>query len=209
LRPTFHEDAVKLIERDDDGTEIVNSDRTAANYQKTGDLITLPYTEATLIDQPYASKTVNVNPFGIFTWIGSIALTPANDEWKETERAPELVISNDDGSWDTLVKESGNPNLTSVELGTVWNEWQNHWTGVSTSNSTERYEERGGHGWRVMQRDIQTTTRTGTATRTGIRQVLVPKTVTQNIGDRVISVAFVPFIRSFCSIFTNARRRWF
>jgi hypothetical protein len=205
MRPTFHEDAIQLIERDDDGTAIVDADRTAANYQKTGDLITLPYTEETLIDQPYASKTVNVNPFGIFTWIGSIALTPTNDEWKETERAPELVINNDDGSWDTLVKQSGNPNLQSVELGTVWNEWQNHWTGVSTSNSTERWRRRQGHGWGVMQRDIQTTTRTGTRTRTGIRQVLVPKTVTQNIGDRIISVAFVPFIRSRTISFSATR----
>ena len=205
LRPMFNEDAVQLIERDDDGTPITEADRTAANYQKTGDLITLPYTETTLIDQPYASKTVNVNPFGIFTWIGSIALTPQSDEWKETERAPELVIKNDDGSWDTLVKQSGNQNLQSVELGTIWNEWQNHWTGVSTTNSTERYETRGGHGWRVMQRDIQTTTRTGTKTRTGIRQVLVPKTITQNVGDRVISFAFAPFIRSRTISFSATR----
>ena len=41
LRPTFNEDAVQLIERDEDGTAIVAADRTAANYQKTGDLITL------------------------------------------------------------------------------------------------------------------------------------------------------------------------
>jgi len=205
MRPTFNEDAIALEERDDDGTVITAADRTAAQYAKTGDLITLPYTEATLIDQPYASKTVNVNPFGIFTWIGSIALTPQTDEWKETERAPDLVISNDDGTWDTLVKQSGNPNLQSVELGTVWNEWQNHWTGVSTSNSTERYKQRGGHGWRVMQRDIQTTTRTGTRTRTGIRQVLVPKTVTQNVGDRVVSIAFVPFIRSRTVSFAATR----
>jgi len=205
MRPTFNEDAIALEERDDDGTVITAADRTAAQYAKTGDLITLPYTEATLIDQPYASKTVNVNPFGIFTWIGSIALTPQTDEWKETERAPDLVISNDDGTWDTLVKQSGNPNLQSVELGTVWNEWQNHWTGVSTSNSTERYEQRGGHGWRVMQRDIQSTTRTGTKTRTGIRQVLVPKTVTQNVGDRVVSIAFVPFIRSRTVSFAATR----
>ena len=47
-----------------------------------------------------------------------------------------------------------------------------------------------------MQRDVQSTTRTGTKTRTGIRQVIVPKTVTQNVGDRVISIAFTPFIRS-------------
>jgi len=205
MRPTFNEDAIALEERDDDGSAIVAADRTAANYAKTGDLITLPYTETTLIDQPYASKTVNVNPFGIFTWIGSIALSPQTDEWKETERAPDLVISNDDGSWDTLVKNSGNPNLTSVEMGTVWNEWQNHWTGVSTSNSTERYEQRGGHGWRVMQRDIQTSTRTGTKTRSGIRQVLVPKTVTQNVGDRIISIAFVPFIRSRIVTFAATR----
>jgi len=205
MRPTFNEDAIALEERDDDGTVITAADRTAAQYAKTGDLITLPYTEATLIDQPYASKTVNVNPFGIFTWIGSIALTPQTDEWKETERAPDLVISNDDGTWDTLVKQSGNPNLQSVELGTVWNEWQNHWTGVSTSNSTEQYKQRGGHGWRVMQRDIQTTTRTGTRTRTGIRQVLVPKTVTQNVGDRIVSIAFVPFIRSRTVSFSATR----
>ena len=205
MRPTFNEDAIALEERDDDGTVITAADRVAAQYAKTGDLITLPYTEATLIDQPYASKTVNVNPFGIFTWIGSIALTPQTDEWKETERAPDLVISNDDGTWDTLVKNSGNPNLQSVEMGTVWNEWQNHWTGVSTSNSTERYEARAGHGWKVMQRDIQSTTRTGTKTRTGIRQVLVPKTVTQNVGDRVISIAFVPFIRSRTVSFAATR----
>ena len=207
IRPTYNEDAVKLIERDDDGTAIVDADRTAANYQKTGDLLTLPYTETTLIEQPYASKAINVNPFGIFTWIGSIALTPPNDEWKETERAPDLVINNDDGTWDTLVKNSGNPNLQSVELGTVWNEWQNHWTGVSNSNSTETYRRRAGHGWAVMQRDIKTATRTGTRTRSGIRQVLVPKTVTQNVGDRLVSIAFVPFIRSRTITFSATRMK--
>ena len=205
MRPTFNEDAIALEERDDDGTVITAADRTAAQYAKTGDLITLPYSEVTLIDQPYASKTVNVNPFGIFTWIGSIALTPQSDEWKETERAPDLVISNNDGTWDTLVKQSGNPNLQSVEIGTVWNEWQNHWTGVSTSNSSQQYKERHGHGWRVMQRDIKTTTRTGTKTRSGIRQVIVPKTVTQNVGDRIISIAFAPFIRSRTVSFTATR----
>ena len=141
----------------------------------------------------------------MFIFFGTKDRAVVTDEWKETERAPDLVISNDDGTWDTLVKQSGNPNLQSVELGTVWNEWQNHWTGVSTSNSTEQYKQRGGHGWRVMQRDIQTTTRTGTKTRTGIRQVLVPKTVTQNIGDRIISVAFVPFIRSRTISFSATR----
>jgi hypothetical protein len=45
MRPMFNSESVQLIEADDDGTAIVAADRTAANYAKTGDLITLPYTE--------------------------------------------------------------------------------------------------------------------------------------------------------------------
>ena len=31
-------------------------------------------------------------------------------------------------------------------------------------------------------------------TRTGVRNVLVPQTVRNSIGDRIINVAFVPFV---------------
>ena len=209
MRPTFHEDAVKLIERDDDGTEITDSDRTTANYQKTGDLITLPYTEKTLIDQPYASKAVNVNPFGIFTWIGSIELTPPGDEWKETERAPELVINNPNGSWDNLTKQTGNSGqLSEFPMSTVWNSWQDTWTGRPVETERKNvgtYKKRGGHGWRVIAKEEVTTAQQVSQTRTGIRAVAVPETVRTSIGDRVVSVAFVPFIRSRTLSFTATR----
>jgi hypothetical protein len=209
IRPSFYEDAVQLIESDDDGTVITDADRTAANYQKTGDIITLPYTEETLIDQPYASKAINVNPFGVFTWIGTIDLTPASDEWKETERAPELVINNPNGSWDNLVKQTGNSGQVSeFPLSTVWNEWQDTWTGrptVTQRRNTGRYEVRGGHGWRVIQREEVTTAQQVSQTRSGIRAVAIPETVRTNIGDRVISVAFVPFIRSRTVTFSATR----
>ncbi len=54
---------LSLEEIDDDGTAILAADRTAANYQKTGDLITLPYTESDYLLQPFATKTENLNPF--------------------------------------------------------------------------------------------------------------------------------------------------
>ncbi|BCU99032.1 MAG: hypothetical protein CM15mV25_0240 [uncultured marine virus] len=34
--------------------------------------------------------------------------------------------------FDTLVQNLGNPNLTSVEIGTVWNDWQEFWSGTPT-----------------------------------------------------------------------------
>jgi hypothetical protein len=211
LRPSFHEDAIQLIERDDDGSAIVAADRTDSNYAKTGDLITLPFTESTLIDQPYASKSINVNPFGVFTWIGSIDLTPPSDEWKETERAPELVINNPNGSWDNLVKNNGNSGqLSEFPMSTVWNEWQDTWTGRPVE--TERrnlgtYEKRGGHGWRVIAREEVTTSQRVQQARTGIRAVAVPETVRTSMGDKIISVAFVPFIRSKTLTFSATRMK--
>ncbi len=209
LRPTFKEDAVSLIERDDDGTEIVDADRTSANYQKTGDLLTLPYTETTLVDQPFASKAINVNPFNVFTWVGTIELTPPGDEWKETERAPELVINNQ-GGFDTLI--SGNPNLASVELGTIWNEWQDMWAGapremdVRNLGGAQREQTFAfGIPRRVLQRQEVTTGQLVNQTRTGVRNVLVPQVVRNSIGDRIINVAFVPFVRARTITFTGTR----
>ena len=43
---------------------------------------------------------------------------------------------------------------------------------------------------------VRTTNRDVVQTRSGIRTTIVPQTVRQSLGSRVISVAFVPFIRS-------------
>ena len=205
MRPMFHEDAVQLIEADDDGTSITALDRTDAKYAKTGDCMTLPYTETTLIDQPFASKFVNVNPFDVFSWAGNIQLTPPSDEWKETERMPELVI-NRTGSFDTLVQSLGNPNLTSVAIGTVWNDWQEFWSGTPQELSRSNVGNIR-RGRRVMQRTAITERGQLSATRTGIRSRIVPQVVRTSIGDRVVSVGFVPFIRSRTLTFIATRMK--
>ena len=189
-RTLFNEDVIELEEIDDDLTTLVAADRTAANYQKTGDLITLPYTETTMIEQPYATATENLNPFLIFDWSGDIDLDPPVDEWKETRQAPELVV-NIDGSFDNLARARGLNNTSTQEIpvGTEWNEWQDQWTG-NTRTSTN-WIKNGGHGFRQVRRTSQDVVQT----RSGIRTVIVPQTVRRSLGNRVLSVAFVPFIR--------------
>ena len=203
LRPMFNEDAVKLIEADDDGSVIQASDRTDGSYQKTGDCLTLPYTETALITQPFASKSVNVNPFDVFTWSGAIALTPPSDEWKETERRPELVINNV-GGFDTLV--SGIPNNGRIDIGTIWNDWQDNWSGA-TRDVASRQVGGGRSGRRVFAVDEIETAQTVRQTRTGLRQQLVPRVVRNSIGDRIVNVAFVPFIRSRTISFIGTRMK--
>jgi hypothetical protein len=215
MRPLFNEESIQLIEADDDGTAILAADRVTANYQKTGDLITLPYTETTIIEQPYASQYINVNPFSIFTWLGSLNLNPPGDEWKETNRVPDLII-NQQGSFDTMLARLGNPNLESISVNTVWNEWQDFWQGtpVETTTTGKVYRGRnrvagrgrGAGGWTVNARDITTTTTQDIGqTRTGIRTAIVPQVVKTSLGDKILSVAFVPFIRSRTIEFSATR----
>src|SRR5210317_897687 len=185
-RTLFNEDSVTLAEADDDGTSILSGDRTDANYQKTGDLITLPYTETNYIEQPFATKTENLNPFLVFDWIGDIDLDPPVDEWKETRVAPDIVV-NVNGTFDNLAISKGlnNRNISSIPMGTEWNNWQDQWSG--NPRTTRR--------WQGNQL-IETTQRNVVQTRSGIRTTIVPQTVRQSLRSRVISVAFVPFIRS-------------
>ena len=67
------------------------------------------------------------------------------------------------------------------------------------------YRTRGGHGWRVMAQEEVTTAQQVSQTRTGIRSVAIPETIRTSIGDRVVSVAFVPFIRSRTITFSATR----
>ena len=62
-------------------------------------------------------------------------------------------------------------------------------------------------GRRVFRRTEITTAQQVNQTRTGMRQRLVPQTVRNSIGDRIINVAFVPFIRSRTINFSATRMK--
>jgi hypothetical protein len=207
VRPMFNSESVQLIEATSEGnTTVTDTNRITSGYQKTGDLITLPYTEITMINQPYASRYVNVNPFNVFTWSGSVTLDPPGDEWKETNRVPDLLI-NQQGAFDTMVAGLGNPNLESVEIDTVWNEWQDFWLGTPVETTTQSNIRRGNSGgWTVNFADVtKTTSQAVSQTRTGIRTAIVPQVVRTSLGDKVLNIAFIPFIRSRTINFTATR----
>lgn len=44
---------------------------------------TLDYDSVVLISQPYATRTINVNPYAVFTWNGNLKLSPNVDYWRE------------------------------------------------------------------------------------------------------------------------------
>tara|TARA_Y100001937_G_scaffold19591_2_gene26978 strand:- start:5529 stop:11807 length:6279 start_codon:yes stop_codon:yes gene_type:complete len=186
-RGLYFSEGTDLEEVDDDGSAIVAADRTDANYVKTGDLITLPFTEATFIENPFATTTENLNPFLIFNWIGNVTLDPPIDEWKDVNRVPDLVV-NRRGEFDNMVIGRGldNESTNEIPLGTEWNEWQTTWTGqgsIISQQTVGLFTET-----RVNMIDRQT--------RTGIRSIAVPQTVLTSQGDKTLSSVLIPFIRA-------------
>ena len=170
LRPKFDERNVNLVRlASDTGTVVVNKS-----------IATLPFTSVEYINQPYASFVENVNPYDVFSWGGTLELSPESDEWKEVDKRPDIIID-DPGMYDQMVAQLEEDGI----LGTVWNEWQTNWSGV---NIEEFGREEG-----INSQVITTST---AQSRTGIRTDVVPDTVLKEVGTNVVEMNFVPFIRS-------------
>lgn len=212
LRPFYSMDNINLVEKN-----TTTADRTASNYQVTGDLVTLKYTHSALVDQPYASRAENVNPFAIAAFNGQVTLTPSSDEWFETDTRPEIIV-NEEGNFDavaTALESSG-------ALGTIWNAWQTQWTGTPVNGDVRSetailqrgvgvdFDQRFGVGaqqvpWAgpggrqgvgVRTIALQTqSTQVGQA-RTGVRTSVVARIDRRVVDDRILSTATIPFIRS-------------
>ena len=201
LRPAFHQDNINLIESDSslaNSTAMTDTIRTTNGYQKTGDLITLPYTSVSYAEQPYASTTVNLQPFNVIDYVGTVTINPEMDEWMATETLPDLQVDMP-GTFDTLTSLAS-AGVLDLNLGTVWGNWNEQWSGsVQETNRTQNTQ--GGFGWRNRATTITTEQRVGLR-RAGIRTGLIPNAVRTSFGDRVVSVAFAPFIRAKDVAFT-------
>ena len=157
----------------------------ASTTVKTGDLVTLPFTSSSLISQTQYSGQINVNPYDVFNWTGSMTLTPSTDEWRDIDRRPEVVINND-GEFDAM-KAALEP-----QVGTVWNDWTTNWTG-------QKSWHRSGN-WNIQ-------TETGNMRRTGVQQTIEVQTSRFSSGDRIVEVNFIPFMRTRLVSFAATRMK--
>ena len=185
---------------------VINSG-LSTNYQQTGPLITLPYTEVKIIEQPYASRVENVNPFNVFTYIGRLTLTPGSDDWLDTERLP-VRVTQIEGDFQQVSSEL---NVDQNGFAPIeWRAWRTNWSSERTvssrvtRNSGWLAQDRGRSprpgvwGGRGMRRINRTTTVQATTrqTRSGIRTRVIPRIDRQSLGDSVVSSTSIPWIRS-------------
>ena len=168
---------------------------SSTNVQQTDDIITLPYSSTVLIDQPYASAVENVNPFNVFTYTGDIQLYPESDNWVDTTSLNPIQGPTVEGNFMTTLREY---NADQNGFSPIhWNAWKTTWTGTNAVTNVGSWRGGGGKGRQQQRRTITTTTTTTTRqSRTGIRYRVTPVIEQQSLGNRVVSVEHIQFMRS-------------
>ena len=166
-----------------------------------GPLLTLSGTTETFLTQNLASKSVNINPFNVINYVGSVKLDPASDVWTSDTRieAQNIDLTGGDAARDAW---------SSIQ-STSWGSWQTTWTGVDshalgaakTTKTNVRVPGSSNPGRKHAKETTTTTqdfleTTTTNETRTGILSQIVPQQLTKSLGDRIVDVTIVQFMRN-------------
>ena len=148
---------------------IYDSD-ASTNIVRKGDNLYLRYNVEEYINQPLASGVENVNPFAVITNKGHLTLSPSSDNWKETKVVATKVI-NGGTKLDTRSRR-------------LYGNWGWNWAGVrvgqNLTGARTTTERSGGDEFSV----------------TRVTRVVSEQTIRELVGDRVLDVAMIPFMRS-------------
>jgi len=177
MRASFNENNIRLI---------YDSDKSTNTIIK-GDNVYIKFNEVLFLSQLQASQFENINPFAVITNKGHLRLSPSSDEWKDTRTAADRIID-------------GGTRL-DTDQALLWNNWQWNWSGsdlnnlqvgdtIDTTSSNEVISRVSGN----IASGITETT--DTFTTTTVDRVVSSETIREIVGNKVIDVALVPFMRS-------------
>lgn len=164
--------------------------QSSTNLTKTGNLITLSYTNETMLDQKFASKLRNPVQELTFDWEGEVILNPSMDNTPDITTLPDIQVDFD-GMFRAIEEIASRTGITGVD----WGNWN---TVDSSSQSTTTF----------ANRTLTTTTVTQSdQIRQGIQTSVSPSTENFSIGNFVENVAVRDFIRSRPVQFTGVRMK--
>jgi hypothetical protein len=178
LRPSFkaRNKKLKLL--------VGNSD---AIYR--GKMAMIDYDSVMVDEQPYATKSLSINPAFQFRKMGEMVLMPNNDVWSDVTRLPNLTVKIDTGveALNQVAKAAG-------VFNTEWGSW------AETNRTIVSVDKRdvGSNKYHPEQGNVTlvTTTSGVTQTRTGTSRSVESRTDAYDLGDRVTDVSIQPYMRS-------------
>lgn len=176
MRPPYTVNNIEFIETSE-------SKRGQQGYSVFGDIAMLPIkSHEILIDQPYGSRICNINPYAVYTFLGTVKSFPDSDVWFDEARAPDVNVM-EMGNYDDLMKMDGS---------VVWGAWEDNWSGKKTTTTTTTSKTKG-------SKTTTTTNQWVTAVesnRTNKQYHVSEKIDSYVADDKIISTTNIPYMRS-------------
>ena len=119
LRAQSKEDSFDLVE-----VNTKEDERVVSGYRRSNDVITLPYSNLSLLDNSFATKTINPNPFVVIQYVGDATLNTPVDSWYENTDAP--LISDNNTSLYTIFLAKDN---VRDAYSSLYNSYSVNWVG--------------------------------------------------------------------------------
>ena len=174
---------------------------SGTNVTKSGDLITLDYSEVEFANVLSATSTLNTEK-STYRFVGRLTLVPSQDVWIDTLTLPPNVLTINDANIDGLEDAQQVGGTT-----TSWNAWQTNVTGYKVYAGEDTSSELVGTFSSLAEanrfaQNIRTTASGATvetiteSSRTGTEYFNYLDTDTTSIGSRVINSEIIPFIRA-------------
>jgi hypothetical protein len=117
LRPQFTTESYSLS---------VNDITDVTGNSEDG-IYTLEYETSPEISNILASGTVQINPFSVINYMGSLKISPSTDNWFNTNERP-VVRVNVSGENDNWIESP------TLGFGTRYNDWESQWFGFENNN---------------------------------------------------------------------------
>ena len=229
LRPQHYTTSIDLLLGSEAIVGAATSSNPAADYRfvedlgdenvkRIGDVVCLNYSDTIYLENNFATRIENVNPFAVVNWIGQVELNPGTDTWIETRRT--AATYDIEGSFNSTMGITGadsNTGLSPVD----WGSWETTWTGTSQTTGpslfsrtdTEVVGRSTKRGKFVKMRGIpittttnfldttydfreETTTTTTNQTRQGIQFRVGERFDTTSLGDKVVNTEVIATMRS-------------
>lgn len=172
---------------------------SGTNVTKASDLVFMNYTQVEYLNLRAVTTNRNTERT-TYRFIGNLQLTPSIDVWADTQTAPDNVVKLP-GTFTGVDSGAVSLDETRYGLTTTWNAWQRHVTGYKVfredgtllgSFSNEDAAESAARALPPGNVTIETLYQDR---RTGTQNYNVTDSNTVSLGDSVINVGLLPYIR--------------
>ena len=184
----------------EDGQTITINEAASTGFARVGKLLVFDYDPYTYTSQLKASGIMNVNPHNVFGWIGTMSIDPESDFWTDTTQIPALDTNYDDQMAALAAIDAENAERARQITWGAWRMTWDHSGGFAARDASRPVMH---NGVPMYMQWLDTSSVAGSSIRpnaarerTGTYSSLVPDRTLVEVGDRVVDVTALPYMRA-------------